>query len=65
MEAIDLYKQRRRIEMQADAVLDEVMGGLPNDQPILPHMLGGIDVRGYMQERERLMDSVKNLPRRA
>lgn len=56
MEAIDLYNQRRRMEVDADAKL------ATNS---LRDMLEGIDVRQYMEQREALMDRVKALPRKA
>ena len=63
MEAIDLYNQRRRMEIEADARL---MGKLANKHLVWSQeVFEAIDVQDYMQERQRLMNRARNLPRKA
>lgn len=63
MDAIDLYKQRRCMETEADAKL---MGGLADGHRVWSQeVFRAIDVEGYMQKRHRLMNRARNLPRKA
>lgn len=57
MEAIDLYNQRRRMEIDRHSKVS-------SNWLMSRDMLAGIDEQRYIQERKALMDRVEALPRK-